>query len=278
MPPKFAEEASNGAEEASKCTEPAASAAVQPGPPSSGPDKGSSETSTAAADSSAISGGRLPPPSPVLVQSAERVLPPPAESQLSAPAPPTVPLYGRYNGGESPFATMQQQQQMKSGASPPIQNAWVSTRRGSGGVLQPPRAAGARGVARRSSPQLSQSNSYGRSSFPVPDPKPYVGSRMPDNEAKRCEALCALSILNTEADPRFDDITNLVSSEPEAMSINPKSESPDDSSATCPLSSPRRACLWKPLVAFMQQSGAVSPPRIPDAAPPPPPVPVGSLP
>jgi len=40
----------------------------------------------------------------------------------------------------------------------------------------------------------------------------YSGAPMPHNEDTRYGQLCALNVLNTEADPRFDDITNLVRS------------------------------------------------------------------
>ena len=38
----------------------------------------------------------------------------------------------------------------------------------------------------------------------------YSGAQIPHNEDARYGQLCALNVLNTEADPRFDDITNLV--------------------------------------------------------------------
>ena len=38
----------------------------------------------------------------------------------------------------------------------------------------------------------------------------YSGAPMPKDEDARYDQLCALNVLNTEADPRFDDITNLV--------------------------------------------------------------------
>ena len=38
----------------------------------------------------------------------------------------------------------------------------------------------------------------------------YSGAPIPHNEDARYGQLCALNVLNTEADPRFDDITNLV--------------------------------------------------------------------
>lgn len=52
-----------------------------------------------------------------------------------------------------------------------------------------------------------------------PEENGYYGAPLPTNEKERHETLCACQILDSQPDPRFDDITKLVCTRPLVLHV-----------------------------------------------------------